>query len=93
MPEKFNMDYRRATFSSQIVSGQISRETALEELKKLPYELEKIEIDKKYITKKYSIFESKLEEYLNNPPKTFKKFPNDRIKIEWFYSLHGKIIN
>jgi hypothetical protein len=39
MPEKYNMDYRRATFSSQIVSGQISREKALKELKKLPYEL------------------------------------------------------
>ena len=93
MPEKFNMDYRRATFSSQIVSGQISRETALEELKNLPYELEKIEIDKKYIAKKYSIHESKLEEYLNNPPKTFKKFPNDRIKIEWLYSIYRRIFN
>jgi N-acetyl sugar amidotransferase len=93
MPEKFNMDYRRATFSSQIVSGQISRESALEELKKIPYELEKIEMDKKYIAKKYNISVNKLEEYLNSPPKTFKNFPNDRTKIELFYSLYRKMFN
>ena len=93
MPEKYNMDYRRATYSSQIVSGQIKREIALEELKKLPYSPEKIQMDKKYIAKKYNIYENLLEEYLNSPPKTFKKFPNDRIKIEWFYSMYRKIFN
>ena len=51
MPEKFNMDYRRATFSSQIVSGQINREKALESLKTLPYEPEKIEMDKNILLK------------------------------------------
>ena len=49
MPEKFNMNYRRATFSSKILISQINREKALESLKDLPYELEKIEMDKKKI--------------------------------------------
>ena len=90
MPKKFNMDYRRATFSSQIVSGQISRETALEELTNPPYELEKIEIDKKYIAKKYNISEKEFEALLKNPPKTYKDFPNSKIKIQWFYSVYRK---
>ena len=93
MPEKYNMDYRRATFSSQIVSGQISRETALEELKKPSYELEKIEIDKKYIAKKYNISEKEFEALLKNPPKTYKDFPNSKIKIQWFYSLYRKVFS
>jgi len=93
MPEKYNMDYRRATFSSQIVSRQKTREKALEELKKLPYDLEKIEMDKKYIAKKYNISVNKLEGYLNSPPKTFKNFPNSRIRIEWFYKVYRKMFN
>ena len=93
MPVKYNMDYRRATFSSQIVSGQISRETALEDLKKSPYELEKIEIDKKYIAKKYNISEIELEVLLKNSPKTYKDFPNSRIRIQRFYNMYRKIFS
>jgi len=33
MPVKYNMDYRRTTFASQICSNQITRENALEKLK------------------------------------------------------------
>ena len=93
MPKKFNMDYRRATYSSQIVTGQITRETALEKLKKLPYSPEKIQTDKKYIAKKYNIHENKLEEYLNTPPKTYKDFPNSRTRIEWFYRIYRKLLS
>tara|TARA_B110001452_G_scaffold75636_1_gene61387 strand:+ start:6598 stop:7674 length:1077 start_codon:yes stop_codon:yes gene_type:complete len=93
MLEKYNMDYRRATYSSQIVSGQIDREKALESLKSLPYDSEKIKFDKAYVAKKYNISDNELEEYLNFPPKTFKKFPNDKIKIELFYSLYRKMFN
>ena len=33
MPTKYTMDYRRATYSSQIISGQILRSEALNKLK------------------------------------------------------------
>lgn len=88
MPKYYNMDYRRATYSSQIVSGQINREHALELLKLLPYDIEKIKADKKYIAKKYNISENQLEEYLNAPPKTFKDFPNSKDRILKFYKLY-----
>ncbi|MCS6819025.1 MAG: N-acetyl sugar amidotransferase [Chitinophagales bacterium] len=93
MPVKYNMDYRRATYSSQIVSGQISREEALERLKHLPYDPDKVESDKRYIAKKYEITYEELEQYLNLPPKTYKDFPNDRKKIEWFYKMYRKIFS
>lgn len=93
MPEKYNMDYRRATYSSQIVSKQIDREQALELLKLLPYDIEKIKVDKKYIAKKYNISENQLEEYLNAPPKTFKDFPNSKEIILKFYDLYRMFIN
>ena len=93
MPVKFNMDYRRATFSSQIVSGQISREKALDLLKTLPYEAKEIETNKKYIAKKYEMTIDQLEKHLSNPPKTYKNFNNDKNKIEWFYNMYRKIFN
>lgn len=91
MPKKYNMDYRRATFSSQIVSGQMNREKALELLKPLPYDEEKIKLDKKFIAKKYNISLNELEEYLNAPPKTYKDFPNSKDLILKFYNLYRKL--
>lgn len=91
MPVKYNMDYRRATYSSQIVSGQVTRAEAVSELQKTPYSDEKVELDKSFIAKKYGISKSDFDNYLSSPPKTYKDFPNDKKKIEWFYSLYKKL--
>lgn len=93
MPTKYNMDYRRATYSSQIISGQITRKDALEKLKSLPYNPENTDHNKEYIAKKYGITLSQLEEYLSLPPKTYQDFKNDKQKIEWFYDMYRKIFN
>ena len=93
MPTKYNMDYRRATYSSQIVSGHITRSEALEKLKKLPYNQNTIEKDKHYVAKKYGITNSELEEYLLLPPKTYKDFPNAKSVIEYFYNLYRKFFS
>ena len=93
MPTKYNMDYRRATYSSQIISGQITRDRALENLKSLPYDKKKVEDDKQYIAKKYKISTSELEEYLLLLPKTYKDFLNDKKKIEWFYNIYKKFLS
>jgi len=93
MPTKYNMDYRRATYSSQIVSGQIAREQAIEKLKELPYNPDTIPADKEYIAKKFGITSDELEHYLSEPPKTYKDFPNQKNIILYFYSLYKKIAN
>lgn len=92
MPVKYNMDYRRATLSSQIVSGQITRNKALQILENLPYNPEKIEIEKNYIAKKYGISRQELDKYLNLPPKTYKNFPNQKKLIMMMYDLYRSII-
>jgi hypothetical protein len=48
LPKKFNLDYRKATLSSQICTGDITREKALEALKAPLYNEEDVE-GKKYI--------------------------------------------
>lgn len=90
MPTKFNMDYRRATLSSQIVSGQITRDEALEKLKPLPYDPATVAEQKAYIAKKYNISSAEMEEYLALPPKTYKDFPNNKEQNERLFNLYRK---
>jgi len=91
MPVKYNMDYRRTTYSSQICSGQISRDEALKLLEEPPYDPVKIAEDKKYVAKKYGISVEELERYLALPPKTFMDFANQKNLIEFIYKTYGRL--
>ena len=53
--EKFGIDYRRATLSSQICLGDVNRDNALEQLKHKPYDPSTLEEKKQYISKKLQI--------------------------------------
>lgn len=93
MYAKFNMDYRRSTYASQICLGQITRDEALEKLKEPPYEEEKVKEDKKYVAKKLGISMEELEQYLKLPPKTYVDFPNSKEFIESCYRFYNKYFN
>ena len=90
MPVKFNMDYRKATLSSQIVAGITSREDAIEQLKKLPYNPETVEADKEFVAKKYNIKVKELNSYLDLPPKTYKDFPNEKNLVDFVSKMYVK---
>lgn len=92
MPAKYNMDYRKATLSSQICSGQISREEALKVLEQAPYDAVKIQADKEYIAKKFGITMEALEGYLRNSPKTYKDFPNSKARTERIYRIYTNFV-
>ncbi|GHC49770.1 LPS biosynthesis protein WbpG [Alcaligenes pakistanensis] len=65
LPEKFGVDKRRVHLSTLIVNGQITRENAVEDLKKIPYpNMQELEEDKKYFLKKMGWTESQLNAYL-----------------------------
>jgi N-acetyl sugar amidotransferase len=91
LPTKFNIDYRRATFSTQICAGEIDRETALDELKELPYDPEKIEGEKTYLCKKLGIKPEEFEEILKASPKSYKDYPNSKKMLEFIYDLYRKL--
>jgi N-acetyl sugar amidotransferase len=91
MPVKYNMDYRRTTYSSQICSGQMSRDEALQLLESSPYDPVKIADDKKYVAKKFGISVEELEQYLALSPKTYLDFPNEKNRIEFIYRTYGKL--
>lgn len=86
--EKFGIDYRRATLSTQICAGAISRESALEQLKFRPYDPEKIEEDKSYVAKKLGIPMDELDRIIRLKPKWYWDYPNDDKKLEFIYDAY-----
>lgn len=70
LPKKFGIDKRRAHLSALICAGQITREKALEELKKPLYNEEELRIEKEYVLKKFGLNEKEFEEIMNSPTKS-----------------------
>ena len=92
MPVKYNMDYRKATFSSQICSGQLSRVEALKMLENsLPYNPLTVESDRQYIAKKFEISIDDFNKYLSQPPKTYKDFKNNKKVIDFVMNTYRAI--
>lgn len=91
LPEKFEIDYRRATYSTQICAGEITREYALEELKKQSFDNEKIKDDLEYVAKKFDLSKDGFKLILDLPPKRYYDYPNDKEKLEFVYNLYKKI--
>ena len=92
-PVKFNLDYRRATLSSQICSGEVTRQYALEQLKKTSYEIEDIDFEKEYVSKKLGITTEEFEKIINAPPKSYTDYPNDEKKLSFIYNIYRKYVS
>lgn len=88
---KFGIDYRRATLASQICTGDKTREEALEELKTLPYNDEKVALEKQYIAKKLGISLDEFEKIIQLPPKYYSDYPNDEKRLRFIYDTYRKI--
>lgn len=88
LPTKFGIDKRKAHFSSLILSGQMSRDEALEELKKPPYPSEELlQRDKMEIARKLGISLEEWERILALPPQRHEDFPNSEGLLGLFRSL------
>ncbi len=90
-PVKFDVDYRRATFSSQICMGTMTREEALSQLEKPSYNPEKIDEEKAYVAKKFGISLQDFEDILNLPPKSYRDYPNNEKLLNVLYDLYRQI--
>lgn len=76
LPERFGFDTRRVQFSSLILTGQMTREEALEKLSKLPYDPETIGDEFNYIAKKLQISPEELNSYFTMPKKFYWDYKN-----------------
>jgi len=88
LPEKFGFDTRKVQFSSLILTGQMTREEALEKLKKPAYDSETIDDEFKYIATKLGISVEELKGYFDAPNKSYKDYKNQ----ESMFILGAKIL-
>jgi N-acetyl sugar amidotransferase len=89
LPNKFNIDKRKAHLSSLIVAGQITREEALQELEKPPYDPKLMAEDLVYVSKKFGLKEKEFNHLMELPPKTFRDYPNSYQRIERLKSVRN----
>lgn len=88
LPKKFGYDTRKVQFSSLILTNQMTRDEALEELTKPAYDPETIAQDFEYIATKLGISVEELQSYMDAPNKTYKDYKSQ----ENIYNLGAKVM-
>lgn len=76
LPQKFNLDKRKSHLSSLIISKQLTREEALEELNKPLYDQTKIQEEVEFILKKLKMSKIEFENIMLESPRNHKDYPN-----------------
>lgn len=89
--KKFGIDYRRATLSTQICTGEVKRENALKELETVPYKEDKVQREKEYVAKKLGITIDEFERIINLPAKWYTDYPNDEKRLTFIYDTYRKL--
>lgn len=89
LPYKFGYDKRRAHLSSLIVSKQLSREEALQEMEQEIYPNNAHIEDMEYVAKKLGITLAEFKKIIEMPNKSYKDYPNN----EWLFRLGFRIRN
>jgi N-acetyl sugar amidotransferase len=82
LPTKFGFDKRRAHFSSLILSGQMTRDDALERISRVPYDPETIAEDFEYVATKLGISVEELEKLREGPRRSYREYKNYMPLIE-----------
>ncbi|THB73267.1 MAG: N-acetyl sugar amidotransferase [Gammaproteobacteria bacterium] len=88
LPKKFGYDTRKVQFSSLILTGQMTRDEALEKLKHPAYDPETINQDIEFVATKLGISVEELEGYLEAPNKTYRDYRSQA----WLYDLGSKMM-
>lgn len=88
LPTRFGYDTRRVQFASLILTGQMTRQEALEQLAKLPYDLATADAEFEYIANKLGISVDELRWYHQMPKKWFRDYKNQ----EWMFDFGAKVL-
>jgi N-acetyl sugar amidotransferase len=83
LPKKFGYDTRKVQFSSLIVTGQMTRDEALERLKTPPLDENTINQELEYVANKLRISVEELQGYLAAPNKTYKDYKSQESLYSW----------
>lgn len=76
LPQRFGFDTRRVQYSSLILTGQMTRETALEKLRQPSFDPDTIDDEFNYIATKLGIGKDELRRYFEMPKKFYWNYKN-----------------
>ena len=92
LPNKYNYDKRKAHLSTMIMSNQISREEALNELNQNPYpDQNLLKVDLAFFLKKFDFSQKEFESIMKEKPKDAKDFKSYESMFEKLKPLVLKI--
>jgi len=78
LPKRFGYDVRRVQYSSLIVTGQMTRDEAIELLEKPSYDESIIRQEIEFIANKLGVSLDELDEFMKLPKRTYKDYKNQR---------------
>lgn len=88
LPTRFGYDTRRVQYSSLILTGQMSREAALDQLGSPAYDPATIDEEFEYIATKLGITVEELRGYRDMPLKTYRDYKNQH----WMFDLGARVL-
>jgi len=91
LPKKFGFDKRKAHLSSLIMSGQLTRDTALAELAEPDYPADLERQDHEFIAKKLGLSVPQFDEIIARPPVDHLEYPNSKWLFELLLSLSSRL--
>lgn len=83
LPRKFGFDKRKAHFSSLILTGQMTRDEALERLKNPELDEQTLKNEFEYVANKLGFEKKELQDLFEGENKTFNDYKNNRSLIQF----------
>lgn len=92
LPEKFGVDKRKTHLSNLIITGQMTRDEAVESATRLAYPSERdLELDKQYFIKKMGWSPEKLRDYIARPEKAHDAYPSEAAMFRRLIGIYRKL--
>jgi N-acetyl sugar amidotransferase len=87
LPVKFKVDKRKAHLSTLLCSGQITKDEAIEEMNKPPFDSNSINNEKEYIVKKLGLTLAEFDEIIFRAPRQHTDFKNEAKLWERYFKI------
>ncbi len=94
LPQKFSIDKRRLHLSTLVVTGQMNREDAIQQLEKIPYSSEReMNDDKNYFIKKMGWNSQVLQDYINSPEISHATYGSEKDTWDFCFKIYKKMLS
>ncbi len=92
LPRRHNVDYRRGYLSADICLGSLSRQEALNQLQRKPWEDIDVERDSAFVARKLDYTLEEIDYAMNLPPLWYTDYPNRQYLLGLAYDFY-RLIN